>query len=152
MLNNRKAVLWLLRHGAKLGTPDSDGKSSLNRLIEVFIETTTWLASYIGIIPSRAQVNKSLSLPSWVPDWSVHFRLLWMFSLSGLFYPLKASLDSQFVAKFLTSLNLPPELKVRGLEVDRIRSLTDILDIRKAGNTAISTKNTPKPSKPSSQV
>jgi hypothetical protein len=63
-----------------------------------------------------------------------------MLGLSGLFYPLNVNLNFQFVAKFLMSPNIPPELKVRGLEVNRIRTLTDTLDIRNVGNTETSTK------------
>lgn len=101
----------------------------------VFIETATWLASNTGIsFLSCVQGDSSLSLPSWVPDWSIHFRTPWILGLNGLFYPLRASLHTQAVAKVLNIPNQLPELKVRGIVVDTIRTITTDLNIRSARN------------------
>jgi hypothetical protein len=101
----------------------------------VFIETATWLASNSGIsFLSCVQGDSSLSLPSWVPDWSTHFRTPWVLGLSGLFYPLRANLGTKAVAEVLNFPNQLPELKVRGTVVDTIRTLTNDLNIRSAAS------------------
>ena len=49
----------------------------------VFVEVATWLLSTVGpsFLPRMSAGSKIISLPSWVPDWSVHFREPWMIGL-----------------------------------------------------------------------
>jgi hypothetical protein len=74
------ALLPLLEDAKEEGLQADYAKSTET----VFIETAAWLASHVGIsfLSCAAQGGTSLKLPSWVPDWSVNFRIPWMLGLS----------------------------------------------------------------------
>jgi hypothetical protein len=100
--------------------------------VEVFAEVATWLLSVVGLsfLPCVRGGSKLTNLPSWVPDWSLYVREQWMIGLGGVYYPLSASGNTNAVAEVLFAVNHTPKLKVRGIAVDTIRTLSEDLPIR----------------------
>jgi hypothetical protein len=100
--------------------------------VQVFTELAMWLVSVIKLsfLPCASVGSKIPDLPSWVPDWSVHFREPWMIGLGGDYYPLPAGGNTNAVAEVVFPSNQLPQLKVRGIAVDTIRTLSRALNIR----------------------
>lgn len=102
------------------------------KMVQVFTEIATWLASKVGIsfLSCANRGSKISGLPSWVPDWSAHFREEWMIGLGGKYYPLLAAGYTKAVTHTAFASNGAPLLEVRGIVVDTIRTLSNELNIR----------------------
>lgn len=98
---------------------------------QVYTETATFLLLAFGLLfLPCAKEGSTLILPSWVPDWSLSEREVWMIGLGGVYYPLSAGGNTKVVAEVLTSTDGTTEVKVRGIAVDTIRQLSKDINIR----------------------
>jgi hypothetical protein len=92
--------------------------------VRVFTEIATWLLPVAGlsVLTCASAGSKMKDLPSWVPDWSAHYREPWMIGFGDVYYPLSAGGNSKAITEVLLTTDDTPQLKVRGVAVDTIRT------------------------------